>query len=127
MSDAIELISDTIELYAEDGTKISMGGEYTSPVKFKLNAEENESQIQRLKVRVKDGREVAGLVTIKSTFGERFTFSKTEDGEFAESISFDAIGADGEIFYVKATSSDSELPTLEKTTGIEVKFPMQEE
>lgn len=117
-------MSNAIGIYTNDGIAVSFGGEYTSPVKFKLNAEENESQIQRLTIRMEDGFQLAGKVTIFSTFGERVTFCKTADGEFTNTISFNELNGDTE-FYIKATSADTELPTLEKTTGIAVSAPFE--
>lgn len=97
-----------------DGTAVSTGNSFTSPVQCTLDAEQNELKIIPLAIRTQAGCS-AQNVTITAYGGSRFTLSK-DNVSFDASITFDSVGTTNQIFYAKATSQSTELPQLDRRT-----------
>lgn len=106
---------------ATDGTAVSTDGAFTAPISFRLNLEKNESKILKCAVRTKAGS-LACNVTIKFTndIGAHFKLCKVENGVFGDEITFNRVIDTNSIFYVKASSSDTENPRTDKSVGLQI-------
>lgn len=92
-----------------DGTVVSTGDDFSSPINFDLNAEENESKVVPLALRTEAGYKVTDCtVTDYNDRNNKITFCLTQDGEFTDSIIIPEITDTNVVFYIKATSSDDE-------------------
>ena len=105
-----------------DGTAVSTGGDFTAPLTFTLDASQNEEQVQKCAIRTESGYVTSGLVTISddSDTNDRLKLSTSENGTFSDSISLNQITATNTIFYVKASSADTENPQTDRTVSLKV-------
>lgn len=102
-----------------DGTVVSTGDDFSSPINFDLNAEENESKVVPLALRTEAGYKVTDCtVTDYNDSNNKITFCLTQDGEFTDSITIPEITDANVIFYIKATSSDDEPSQTDKSIKI---------
>lgn len=100
----------------KDGTIVSTADTFDSPINFDLNAENNESKVTKLAIRTEEGFKVTNCtITDLNDSYDRIKVSKTEDGEFEDSIVFEEITDVNTIFYIKASSSDTEPPQTDKS------------
>ena len=115
----INIYKDNPTAGAKDGTAVTMGNSYTAPIKFTLDAEQNESAIQKCAIRTETGY-VAQVVTISdlNDSDDRWKVCKTEDGTFEDSITFDEVTDTNSIFYVKATSASTEQPMTDRSVKL---------
>lgn len=124
MDNFIDIYQGNPTAGAQDGTKVSSGGTFTSPISFNLDAEQNETAIIKLAVRTAAGYKTKGTTTIadRDDVDDHLKLCKTENGEFTDSITFDEeITAANKIFYAKAISRDSEYPTLDRAACFTIK------
>ena len=108
---------------AKDGTAVSTGGEFTSPISFILDASQNESQTLTLAIRTESGYSTAGTTTIQDVndTNDRLKLSWTENGTYTDSISTsDPITDTNTLFYARASSDDSENPQTDRTASFKV-------
>lgn len=72
-----------------DGTAVSTGGTFTSPISFRLDASQDEEQTVKLGIRTESGY-IANDVTIsdQNDTNDRLKLCLTAGGSFADSISF---------------------------------------
>lgn len=101
-----------------DGTEISAGGTYISPMHFDLNALSNPVQIQKAAIRTAPGYTTVGTTTISvdNDTGDRLKLGWAENGEWSDSISTAApISNSNVVFYAKAQCSLSEYSRLDRT------------
>ena len=108
-----------------DGTAVSAGGTYTSPVHFDLNALANPVQVQKLAIRTETGYSTTGTTTISDSgdTGDRLKLCWTENGEYADSISTAApISNTNVVFYAKAQCSLSEYSRLDRSASFVVDY-----
>lgn len=108
---------------AQDGTAVSTDGANTAPISFTLDASQNESKILPLAIRTEEGYVTSGSVTIsdENDTDDRLKLCWTQDGDFADSISTDdEIGNANKIFYVQASSADTENPQTDRSISLKV-------
>ena len=108
---------------ATDGTAVSTGGAFTAPLSFVLDASQNEEQVQKCAIRTESGFVTTGTVTISDNndTNDRLKLCWTEDGTFADSISTaNQITAVNTVFYVKASSADTENPQTDRSASLQV-------
>lgn len=108
---------------AQDGTAISTGDTFTSPLTFALDASQNESKVQKCAIRTETGYVTYGSTSISdlNDADDRFKLCKTEDGEFTDVITFDDPITDvNTIFYVQGGSSSSENPQTDRSVKLRV-------
>lgn len=111
-----------------DGTEVSSQATFTAPVTVTLDGEQNESQTVTCAVRAVDGYQTAGVVTIEdvSDTDDRVKLSWQSNKNFADRITTtDVIGATNKLFYVKFSSADTELPTLDRSVALRVSYAVQ--
>ena len=121
-SDYINIYKDNPTAGATDGTAVSMNGDLTAPINFKLDASENEEKTLPLAIRTETGY-VATEVTIedKNDTNDRLKLCLTENGTFTDSITFpDQITAVNTVFYAKASSADTENPQTDRSASFKV-------
>lgn len=102
---------------ATDGTEVSTAGTFTSPITFRLNAEQNEIQTVKLAVRTAEGYKTSGTVTIadRDDVDDHLQLCWTQNGTFTDSISTnDVITAVNKIFYARGISRSSEYPIVDR-------------
>lgn len=108
---------------ATDGPAISTGGDFTAPLTFTLDASQNESAVQKCAIRTETGYVTSGTTTISDNndSNDRLKLCWTADGTFEDSITTDEqISDTNKIFYVKASSDDSENPQTDTSVSIKV-------
>ena len=106
-----------------DGTCVSTDGTYTAPIRFVLDASENETQTEKLAIRTEEGYVTTGTTTISddNDTNDRLKLCWTEDGTFADSITTaEAISSVNTIFYAKASSADTEQPQTDRSASLKV-------
>ena len=120
-SDYINVYKNNPTAGATDGTAVSMNGDLTAPINFKLDASENEEKTLPLAIRTETGY-VATEVTIEdqNDTNDRLKLCLTEDGTFADSISIGSVSAVNTVFYAKASSADTENPQTDRTASFKV-------
>ena len=108
---------------ATDGTAISTDGDYTAPLTVTLNASTSETAIVRLAIRTESGYVTTTDTTISDVgdTNDRWKLSLTENGTFADSITFsDTIGSANVLFYARASSSTTENPQSDRSVSFSV-------
>lgn len=104
---------------ATDGTAVSLGNSYTEPIRFALDAEQNETQIEKCAIRTEAGYAAQDVVIRDlNDSADRFKLCKTANGTFTDEITFPAINATNSVFYVKATSINTEPPQTDRTVKL---------
>ena len=102
-----------------DGTVVSTGNDFSSPINFDLDAEQNETKIVPLALRTETGYKVTDCtVTDYNDTNNKITFCLTQDGTYSESITIPEITDTNVVFYVKAISSDDEPAQTDKNIKI---------
>ena len=115
----INIYKDNPTAGGTDGTAASMGDSYASAILIQLNAEQNESKIIPLAIRTESGYH-ARNVTISdlNDADDRFKLCKTEDGDYSDSIVFDEITTTNTLFYLKASSVNTEPPQTDRSVKL---------
>lgn len=106
-----------------DGTAISTDGTYTSPLTVSLDASINESKTVKLAVRTESRYTTTGSTTISDSgdTNDRWKLCLTENGTFTDSITIsNAITNANTIFYAKASSASTELPTTDRSVSLRI-------
>ena len=106
-----------------NGTKVSTDGTFTAPVDVELDASQNESKIIPLAIRADSGYKTTGTTVIKDEgdTNDHWKLCWTQNGTFADSISTaDAITATNTLFYAKASSADTEMPSTDRSAKFRV-------
>ncbi len=106
-----------------DGTAISTDGTYTSPLVVSLNATINESKTVKLAVRTEAGYTTVGDTVISDVgdTNDRWKLCLTENGTFTDSITIsNAITNANTVFYAKASSVDTEVPSTDRSVSLQV-------
>lgn len=106
-----------------NGTIISTDGSQTAPLIITLDASKNEVKKEKLAIRCESGYQ-ASPGTVIQDYGDtndRWKFSLTEDGTFADSITIaGGIDTGNSIFYAQASSSSLESPSRDTSVAIRV-------
>ena len=115
----INIYKDNPTAGGTDGTAVSMGDSYASAILIQLNAEINEIKTIPLAIRTESGY-LARNVTISdlNDSEDRFKLCKTEDGDFADEITFEEITSTNTIFYLKASSVNTEQPQTDRSVKL---------
>lgn len=115
----INIYKDNPTAGITDGTAVSMGNSYSAPIHFSLDAEQNESKTVKCAIRTEAGY-LAQEVTLSdlNDGNDRYKLCKTEDGEFTDTITFDEVATVNLIFYVKASSADTEQPQTDRSVKL---------
>lgn len=104
-----------------DGTAVSTGGTFTSPISFTLDASQNENQTVKLSIRTENGYVVNNAtISDQGDTNDRMKLCKTENGTFTDSISFTQVTSTNQIFYARASSSDTENPQTDRSISFKV-------
>lgn len=108
---------------ATDGTEVSTAGTFTEPITFRLDAEQNETQIVKLAVRTAAGYKTSGTVVIadRDDLDDHLKLCWTQNGTYTDSISTNnVITAVNKIFYVKGISRSSDYPTVDRAACLAI-------
>lgn len=108
---------------ATDGTAVSTDGAFTAPFSFTLDASQNESQTLQAAIRTVSGYQTTGdtIIQDNNDTNDRLKLCWTADGTFADSISTaNSISSVNTIFFIKATSADTENPQTDRSASIKV-------
>lgn len=106
-----------------DGTAVSTGGAYTSPITVALNASQSESKTVKLAIRCESGYTTVGDTTIADSgdTNDRWKLCLTENGTFADSITIStAIANANVVFYAKASSASTETPATDRSVSLQI-------
>ncbi len=106
-----------------DGTAISTDGTYTSPLTVSLDAAINESKTVKLAVRTETGYTTTGSTTISDNgdTNDHWKLCLSENGTFTDSITIsNAITDVNTVFYAKASSADTEIPSTDRSVSLRV-------
>lgn len=109
---------------ATDGTAVSTDGTFTEPFSFTLDASQNESQTLQAAIRTGSGYQTTGdtIIQDNNDTNNRLTLCWTADGTFADTISTaNSISSVNTIFFIKATSADTENPQTDRSASIKVR------
>lgn len=118
----INIYQDNPTAGATDGTAVSLGNSFNAPIRIQLNAEINESKTIPLAIRTETGylaRDVQ-ISDYNDDDNDRFKLCKTEDGDFSDAIVFEDVGQTNTLFYLKASSSATEQPQIDRS--VKLKF-----
>lgn len=107
----INMYKGAVTAGGTDGTPISTDGSFTAPVSIQLDAAISENKVQTLAVRTETGYS-ASNVTIYAVndTDNHVTLCTTANGTFTSSITIASVTATNTIFYVKASSTDTDIP-----------------
>lgn len=106
-----------------DGTAVSTDGAFTAPINFTLDATQNESKTETCAIRTESGFMTVGttIISDENDTDDRLKLCWTADGEFADSISTsEAIINENKLFYVKASSADTESPQTDQSIKLKI-------
>lgn len=106
-----------------DGTAVSAAGNFSSPISFTLDASQSEVAVQKLAIRCNSGYKTSGTTTISDNndTADRLKLSFSENSGWADTLTInESISSINKVFYIKATSSSSELPTLDRSASLKV-------
>lgn len=106
-----------------DGTTVSTGGVFTAPIRFTLDASQNESQTVKLAIRAEAGYTTSGTTTIRTLndTNNRLKLCWTENGTFTNSISTaESISSVNTIFYAQASAVETENPQTDRSASFVV-------
>lgn len=109
-----------------DGMLVSENGSMTEPVDVTLNAADEDSQIIKLALRCQTGYINSGnaVIEIQNDPQNHWSLCLTQDGEFDTVITVSGDFSTNTIFWAKASSEASELPTVEETSPFKVTVPI---
>ena len=105
-----------------DGASISAAGDFSAPIQFSLDAASNESAVQKLAIRTNSGYRVNGNTTITdiNDSNDRIKLSLTENGTWSDTLTIGGVSDVNTVFYIKASSASTELPTLDRSASLKV-------
>lgn len=121
--DVLKIYKDNPTANATDGTAVSTDASYLSPVAVELDASKNETKTIKLAIRADSGYKTTTGTTLCDSGDtyERWSFSLTENGTYADTITFgNEIGSVNTIFWAQASSSSLENPILDRSVSLKV-------
>ena len=119
---------------AMDGTLISNGRTFLTPVDITINAGENEQKIIPLGIRCESGYTFSDVSITTNVYSEdagswtgvsdgTISFSNSSTGEEAESaLDIESISTTNTIIYMVVSSSNLQTPAINKLTSIEINY-----
>ena len=111
---------------ATDGTAVTTDGSYGNAVRVDLDAAQSESKIVKLAVRTVTGFYSDNVYITSETTGDvpqKWSFGLDPDDPTSFSTDFpltDVVDDTNTIFYAKATSSSSELPSTDTSEKLKI-------
>ena len=111
---------------ATDGTAVTTDGSYGNAVRVELDASQSESKIVKLAVRTVTGFYADNVYITSETTGDvpqkwSFGLDPNDSSSFGTDLLLaDAVDDTNTIFYAKATSSLSELPTTDTSEKLKL-------
>ena len=115
----INIYKDNPTADAVDGTAVSMGNSFEEPIRIQLNAEINESKTIPLAIRTESGYRARDVVISDlNDTSDRFKLCKTEDGEFTDRLLIGDVTQTNTIFYLKASSDNTEQPQIDRSVKL---------
>lgn len=111
---------------ATDGTAVTTDGSYGNAVRVELNAAQSESKIVKLAVRTVTGFYADNVYITSETTGDvpqkwSFGLDPEDPTSFGTDLLLaDAVNDTNTIFYAKATSSSSELPSTDTSEKLKL-------
>ena len=106
-----------------DGNAVSTGGAQTNPVGVVLDASQSEEAVVTLALRCQSGYQTKGntVISFTGTNAGYWSICDTENGTFASTLTISSvIGTTNTLFYVKASSSPQETPSVDTSVSIQV-------
>lgn len=140
-TDYIKIYNGTVTKGETDGEEVSCGTQ-SNPVSFTLNSAKAESGCAKLAIRCKSGFQTYGTTTITAKHYDASSKAYNDEGDakkwfFAADADYadaatalekatwrnslsiaDTIGDTNTVFWVKATSSEAEVPTTDTDESI---------
>ena len=119
---------------AMDGTLISNGRTFLTPVDVTINAGEDEQKIIPLGIRCESGYTFSDVSITTNVYSEgtgswtgvpdgTISFSNSSTGEEAESaLDIESISTTNTIIYMVVSSSNLQTPAINKLTSIEINY-----
>lgn len=113
----LRIYKDNPTADAQDGTAVSMLGDYSAPVHFALDARTDDEQVLTLALRCDFGYRTRGTVTVGTTTDENDRYQLSIDGEtWADAITFtEQIEDANVIFYVKARTISADYSMTDRS------------
>jgi hypothetical protein len=111
---------------ATDGTAVTTDGSYGNAVRVELDAAQSESKIVKLAVRTVTGFYSDNVYITSETTGDvpqkwSFGLDPNDPTSFGTDLSLtDVVDDTNTIFYAKATSSSSELPSTDTSEKLKI-------
>ena len=107
---------------AQDGDEVSISKTFTAPIQIRLDAAQNETKTVPIGIRTATGYQTVNdvVISIIDDADNHFSLCTTQNGTFATSITLNNITNTNTIFYVKAASSDSDYPTVNRDVSVKV-------
>ena len=107
---------------AQDGDEVSISNTFTAPIQFRLDAAVNETKTTPIGIRTATGYQTVNdvVISIIDDSASRFSLCTSQNGTFSTSITMSGITDTNKIFFVKATSSDSDYPTVNRDISVKV-------
>lgn len=111
----INIYKGTVTAGGTDGTAVSTGDSFTEPLSVELNASINETKTILCAIRTETGYS-ASNVTIYAVndTNNRVTFCTTANGTFTSSITIASVSTTNTLFYVKSSSTDTDIPQVNR-------------
>ena len=104
-----------------DGTAVSTDGAFTAPISFTLDASQNETQTVQLAIRTTSGYKATNVtIADNGDTNDRMKLCMTAGGSFADSISVGSVSAVNTIFFLQASSADTENPQTDRSISLDV-------
>lgn len=93
------------------------------PIQFSLNAKQNETKTEQLAVRTTEGYTATNVtISFLGDTDNRFSISKTADGTFSDSITFESVSSVNSVFFVKASSVDTEQRQADNSVSLNCEY-----
>lgn len=102
-----------------DGTVVSSDGSFTAPISFSLDASQSESKVVTCAIRTETGYRATDVTIQPTKTSSPFTLCKTANGTYTTTLTFAEVTAVNSVFYVKASSTSSDLPTSTRSIKLQ--------
>lgn len=112
---------------AQDGDEVSISKTFTAPIQFRLDAAINETKTMPIGIRTATGYQTVNdvVISIVGDADNHFSLCTTQNGTFSTSITMSGITDTNKIFYVKAASSDTDYPVVNRDVSVKVYAPIR--
>lgn len=116
----LRIYKDNPTADAQNGTAVSMLGDYSSPVHFALDARTDDEQILTLALRCDDGYRTHGTTTVTDYNDTKDRYQFSADGtNWSDKLEIaDVIENSNVLFYAKARIINADYSQLDRTAKI---------